>query len=90
MKDSKNPVQLSDMKWASLMEATPDGVYIHDLQGHFIYGNKKAEEILGYSVEELRDKSFLKLGILPPEERAKAVKLLALSVAGRPTCFRPN
>jgi PAS domain S-box-containing protein len=67
------------------LENAPDGVYLNDLQGNFLYGNKKAEEILGYSREELIGKSFLKLSILPAKYLAKAGKLLALNAIGRPT-----
>ena len=47
------------------LESTPDGIYLNDLKGTFLYGNKKAEEIIGYKREELVGNSFLKLAILP-------------------------
>jgi PAS domain S-box-containing protein len=67
------------------LENAPDGVYLNDLKGTFLYGNKRAEEILGYEREELIGKSFLELNILPAKYLAKAGKLLALNATGRPT-----
>ena len=67
------------------LESAPDGVYLNDLKGTFLYGNKKAEEITGYKREELVGKNFLKLNLLPAKYLAKAGKLLALSAMGRPT-----
>jgi PAS domain S-box-containing protein len=36
-----------------LLEHAPIGIYYSDLSGKFLYGNKKAEEIVGYQKEEL-------------------------------------
>jgi PAS domain S-box-containing protein len=67
------------------LESAPDGIYINDLKGTFLYGNKKAEEIMGYKREELIGKSFLKLELLPGKHLAKAGKLLVLNAMGKPT-----
>ncbi len=56
------------------LENAPDGVYISDLKGVFLYGNKKAEEILGYKREQLVGKTFLKLDLLSPNQLARAGK----------------
>jgi len=66
-------------------ENIPAGVYLSDLKGTFLYGNKKAEEIIGYSREELIGKSFLQLNLLPQEYLVKAAKLLALNAIGKTT-----
>jgi len=67
------------------VENAPEGIYFTDLKGTFLYGNKKAEEIIGYSREELIGKSFLKLNLLPKEYLVKAVNLLAVNAMGKPT-----
>jgi PAS domain S-box-containing protein len=67
------------------LENAPDGVYLNDLKGTFLYGNKKAEQITGYKREELVGSSFLKLNILPVAYLARAAKLLALNLLGRST-----
>jgi diguanylate cyclase (GGDEF)-like protein/PAS domain S-box-containing protein len=67
------------------LESGPDGVYISDLNGHFIYGNKKAEELTGYSRNELIGHSYLDVGILPRKYIARATKLLAANLLGKLT-----
>ena len=67
------------------VENVPDGVYLSDLKGKFIYANRKAKEITGYDRKELIGKSFLKLNIMSPKYLAKAGKLLVANAMGRPT-----
>jgi diguanylate cyclase (GGDEF)-like protein/PAS domain S-box-containing protein len=62
-----------------LLENAPIGIYYSDLLGKFLYGNKKAEEIIGYQREKLTGKNFLRLKLLDPKDIAKASKLLALN-----------
>jgi len=69
----------------AFLESAPDGVYLSDLKGKFLYGNRKAAEITGYEREELIGKNFLKLNLLPGKHLAKASKLLALNAMGRAT-----
>ncbi len=78
-------LQQSEENLKAYLESAPDGIYINDLKGSFLYGNKKAEEIMGYTREELLEKSFLKLKILPAKYLAKAGKLLVLNAMGKPT-----
>ena len=69
----------------AIMENAPDGVYMNDLNGNFIFGNRKAEEITGYTREEILGKNMLELNLLPQEEIAKAVSLLQNSIGGKTT-----
>jgi PAS domain S-box-containing protein len=62
-----------------MFENAPDAYYISDLEGHFIDGNKAAEEMTGYRKDELVGKSFLQLGLLPKEQIPKADRLLTLN-----------
>jgi diguanylate cyclase (GGDEF)-like protein/PAS domain S-box-containing protein len=62
-----------------LLEHAPIGIYYSDFAGKFLYGNKKAEEIVGYRREELIGKNFLKLKLLGPKDIVRASKLLALN-----------
>jgi len=84
-KRAEEKLRQSEEKLKTYLESAPDGVYINDLKGTFLYGNKKAEEIIGYRKEELIGKNFLKLNLLPAKYLAKAGKLLALNAIGRPT-----
>ncbi len=84
-KQAEERLKQSEENLRAYLESAPDGIYINDLKGTFLYGNKKAEEIMGYEKEELIGKSFLKLKILLARDLVKAGKLLALNAMGKPT-----
>jgi PAS domain S-box-containing protein/putative nucleotidyltransferase with HDIG domain len=67
------------------LEYAPDGVYMSDLEGNFLYGNRKCEEIIGYRREELIGKNFLELNILSENSLNKAAQLLQANMEGKPT-----
>lgn len=75
----------SEQKFRVLTENTPVGIYYIDLNGTFIYGNKKAEKIIGYKSDELIGKNFLKLKLLNPKDIMKGAKLLGLNLLGKST-----
>jgi PAS domain S-box-containing protein len=68
-----------------LMENASDAIYLSDPMGTFIDGNRAAEELTGYSREELIGENFLKLKLLPVGQIPRAAKLLALNRLGRRT-----
>ncbi|TET40631.1 MAG: PAS domain S-box protein, partial [Dehalococcoidia bacterium] len=68
----------------ALIENAPYAIYVHDLEAKFIDGNKKAEEMTGYSREELIGRSFLEVGLLPEEYIPKAIEALEKNVRGEP------
>jgi len=78
LKDSEERLKI-------LFDYAPDAVYISDLKGRFIDGNKAAERLIGYKKEELIGKSFLKLKLLSLADIPKAAKTLAKSIVGKPT-----
>jgi len=78
LKDSEN-------KLRNYLESAPDGVYISDLQGQFIYGNGEAEKIIGYKKEELIGKSFLNTGLLQKNDIERAIQLLLNNSKGEKT-----
>jgi len=75
----------SEERLSVLFELAPDAYYLNDLKGNFIDGNKAAEEVTGYTKDELIGKSFLKLKLLPRSQALKAAKLLAMNALGKPT-----
>jgi len=75
----------SEERLKILFESAPDAYYINNLKGTFIDGNKAAEDLMGYKRDELIDKSFLKLNILPKNQIVKAGKLLAQNILGKST-----
>jgi PAS domain S-box-containing protein len=67
------------------LENAPDGVYLCDLNGSFLYGNKKAEEIMGYFKEELIGNNFFKMNLFPTKYLQKIGELLKLNAIGKST-----
>ena len=84
-KEIEDALHRSEERFKILFESAPDAIYLNDLKGTFVDGNKAAEELLGYSKEELIGKSFLKLKLLPLTELPKAIKSLATSALGKRT-----
>jgi len=75
----------SEERLRQLIEYAPDGIYINDLHGNFIDGNKQAEKLTGYKREELIGKSMLEVGLLSKIYLPKAVKALAKNMLGQKT-----
>jgi PAS domain S-box-containing protein len=67
------------------LENAPDGIYMNDLEGTLLYGNRKCEEITGYRREELIGKNFMELNILPENSLNKAARLLQANIEGKST-----
>jgi len=78
LKDSENRLNI-------IFESAPDAYYLNDFEGIFLDGNKAAEELLGYSREELIGKNFLVVGILPVDQAEKARNVLAKNINGEST-----
>ncbi len=70
----------SEERFRTLFELAPDGIYLCDLQGRFVDGNKAAEELVGYAKTELIGKSFLTLHLLSESDLLKAAAALARNV----------
>ena len=45
---TEEELRVSEELFRSHLEHAPDGVYLNDLKGTFLYGNRKSEEIIGY------------------------------------------
>jgi two-component system NtrC family sensor kinase len=84
-KKAEDQLRESEEKLKLYLESSPDGLYISDATGTFLYGNRAAEELVGYTRDELIGKSFLELNLLPPEYLPEAARLLELNMAGKPT-----
>ena len=67
------------------LENAPDGVYIMDTEGTFLYGNRRSEEIIGYGRDELIGKNLLEVNLLPEATFFKAAELFEASREGKPT-----
>jgi PAS domain S-box-containing protein len=84
-KKAEDALRASEELFKNYLEYAPDGVYTNELNGTFLYGNRKCEEILGYRREELIGKNFLELTILPEKSLNKALELLQENMKGKPT-----
>jgi PAS domain S-box-containing protein/putative nucleotidyltransferase with HDIG domain len=84
-KEAADALKSSEERLKVIFEDAPDAIYLTDLKGNCLDGNKAAEDMLGYSREELIGKNLLKLKFLPKEELPKAFKNLARNVLGKRT-----
>jgi PAS domain S-box-containing protein len=55
-----------------LFELAPDAIYVMDLEGRFVDGNKAAEELVGFTKTELIGKSLAESGLLSTEDLLRA------------------
>ncbi len=84
-KRAEEVLQSNEATFRKLFEFAPDGIYLSDLEGTFLDGNRAAQEIVGYKKEELIGSSFLTLDLLPPGEMEKAAELLNKNLNGQAT-----
>lgn len=84
-KQFEEEIRASEEKFRTVTENAPIGIYYNNLKGEFLYGNKYAEEIIGFKSDELIGRNFLKLKLLNPKDIIKATKLLSLNKLGKST-----
>lgn len=75
----------SEERLKILFEMAPDAYYLNDLKGNFIDGNKAAEKLIGATKENFIGKNFTKLNLLSTRQLPRAIKNMAMNVAGIPT-----
>jgi PAS domain S-box-containing protein len=66
----------SQQRLSALIDNAPDVILTYDLNGRFTSGNKKAEELMGYSKGEMLGKTFAESGIFTPESLARVEQRL--------------
>ena len=69
LSSAERQLKESEEKFRSIMEHSADAIFITNQEGRYIYTNKSASDILGYTSEELKRKSFA--DISPPEKVAE-------------------
>ena len=84
-KKAEDALKESEALFKNYLENAPDGVYLSDLKGNFLYGNRKSEEIIGYKREDLIGKNFLELNLLSGDSLNKAAYLIQASMEGKAT-----
>ena len=75
-KRDERALQSSKEKLKLIFEHAPDAIYLSDLEGKIIDGNKAGKELLGYDRNELVGENYLQLDLLFPQDKEKAAELL--------------
>jgi PAS domain S-box-containing protein len=81
----EDEIRESEERLNILFEYAPDAYYLSDLRGTLLAGNRAAEQLLGYTREELTGSSFLELRLLCAEQFPRASALLARNALGEAT-----
>ncbi|HEN20852.1 MAG TPA: diguanylate cyclase [Desulfobacteraceae bacterium] len=84
-KQAEENLRESEELLKSYLENAPDGIYMSDMEGKFLYGNRMCEKIIGYQREELIGKNFMDLSLLPEKSLTKAAQLLQASMERKST-----
>ncbi|TFG48053.1 MAG: PAS domain S-box protein, partial [Candidatus Brocadiia bacterium] len=67
-KRSEEALHESEERFRVLFESAPDTIFLMDMAGNFVDGNKVSEELSGYKKEELIGKNFADVGLLQPAQ----------------------
>jgi len=78
-------LQKNEARFRTFFEYAPDAIYISDVSGIFIDGNRSAEQLTGYNRDKLIGKNYFDLNLLSPEQFPRALELLERNIAGSPT-----
>ncbi len=84
-KRDKEEMRKSEERFRTLFESAPDAIYLNDLEGNFVDGNSAAEELTGFTRDQLIGKSFAESGLLSVEQLPKALENLKMNAADQPT-----
>ena len=82
-KRMEEELKASEERYRDLFENANDGIYILDKRGHILSFNRKAEEITGYKLDEIRGQSYTLL-VPPGPERTKARRAFLKNLRGEP------
>jgi two-component system cell cycle sensor histidine kinase/response regulator CckA len=85
LKKAENLLRESEELFRRYLEEAPDGIYMNDLEGNFLYGNRRCEEIIGYMRDEVIGKNFLELNILTESGLARAADVIQANITGKST-----
>ncbi len=66
-KKVESNLRSSEERLQAIVENAPDAIFIYDNDGNLIYGNRKAEELTGYSKIEFMGKNVFDMGIISEE-----------------------
>ena len=69
-------LQNNQQRLSALLDNAPDVIFTYDINGRFISGNKRAEELMGYSKEEMIGKTFAESRMFTTESLARTAQRL--------------
>ena len=72
----------SEERLRQLIEYAPDAIYMNDLNGTFLDGNKQVELMIGYKKEELVGRNLLEAGVLLEKYAQKSIEDLMKNSRG--------
>jgi two-component system sporulation sensor kinase A len=72
----------SEERFKRLIEYAPEAIYINDVYGRFIDGNKQAEALIGYKKEELIGKNIIETGIYSEKSLPKVKEAIEKTIRG--------
>ena len=76
-KQAEEAQKLANIRYKSLFEQTQEAIFIMNIRGHILDVNRRAAEMMGYTVEELRQLSFSSVSTQIPESKQILKKILA-------------
>jgi PAS domain S-box-containing protein len=83
-RQAEDKLRQSEERFKILFESAPDAYYIHDLDGHFIDGNKAGEQLIGYRKEEVIGDNFVNLDLVAEEDIPKVLEAMAINKDSKP------
>ena len=80
--ESELALRESERKYSSLVQESPDAIISLDREGRFLSFNRAAEQLSGYTADEVVGKHFAKVGIIAKRSLLKTMKEYALALGG--------
>jgi len=82
-KKTEEALRQSEERLKILFEFAPDATFLIDVKGNLVDGNKAAEELVGYTKEEILGKNLVETELLSADQLPKALSNLAKSGKGQ-------
>jgi PAS domain S-box-containing protein len=82
-KRAEQALRESEERLKILFESAPDAIYLIDSEGRFIDGNRAAEELIGFTKDEIIGKSLAETGLLSAGQLSKAIANLKKTAASK-------